>query len=272
MSLHEQVIIVGGGPAGVACAVQLKRYGINPLLIEKDSIGGLVKNAWRLDNYPGFPDGISGLELTEKIRAHLVRFDIRYSILDIQYSRLSGTQFILGGDEIEYTSQYLVIASGTEPKKWTCEIPEGYKDKVYSEVFPLRGVKGKIIDIVGAGDAAFDYAMTLSPHNKVNIHNRGNKIKCIPALLEIAKKQQNISYFENSKPLFTSDYTIFAVGREAALNFLSQEIKNIKEQLEQDGLLYVIGDVKNGMVRQTSVAIGDGIKAAMAIKEKIIGG
>ena len=79
----ENVIIIGGGPAGIACAVQLKRYGIDPLLFEKDDIGGLVKNAWRLDNFPGYPEGISGEELAKKLKVHLERFDIRYLISDI---------------------------------------------------------------------------------------------------------------------------------------------------------------------------------------------
>jgi thioredoxin reductase len=65
------------------------------------------------------------------------------------------------------------------------------------------------------------------------------------------------------------DYTIFATGREPDLNCLSKELINKQVQLEQLGLLYVIGDVKNGMLRQSSVAIGDGIRAAMAIKDRI---
>ena len=80
----EQVIIIGGGPAGVACALQLKRYGLDPLIIEKEAIGGLIKNAWRIDNYPGFPDGISGMEMVGRLQAHLKRFDIRNSISEIR--------------------------------------------------------------------------------------------------------------------------------------------------------------------------------------------
>jgi len=272
MNPHEQVIIIGGGPAGAACALQLRRYGIDPLLLEKNAIGGLVKNAWRLDNYPGYPDGISGPEMAEKIEAHLMRFDIRYSISDIRYSKFTKRQFILEGSGGDYSCEYLVLATGTRPRVVMDNIPHEVADKVFYEVYPLRDIQGKTIDIVGAGDAAFDYAMTLSVHNKVNILNRGNLIKCIPALVEIAKKQANISYHENSMPTFTADYTIFAAGREAVLDLLNDEIKNNQELLEQDGLLYVIGDVKNGMVRQASVAIGDGIKAAMAIREKMING
>ncbi len=258
----EQVIIIGGGPAGVACAVQLRRYGLDPLIIEKNTIGGLIKNAWRIDNYPGFPDGISGEEMVGKLQSHLKRFDIRYSISEIRNAKYINGIFILETADGRISCDILVVASGTKPRKSTC-------DDEFTEVFPLLGIKDKKIDIVGAGDAAFDYAMSLSPENKITIYNRGTEIKCIPALLEIALKQPNITYVENSEPSFSSDYTIFATGRKPDMDCLSDNLKNMQLQLEQQGLLYVIGDVKNGMVRQSSVAIGDGIKAAMSIKDSI---
>jgi thioredoxin reductase len=256
----EKVVIIGGGPAGIACAVQLKRYGIDVLLIEKNEIGGLVKNAWRLDNYPGYPDGINGVVLVEKLKSHLKRFDIRYSISDIRYSKFSENSFYLESDTEAFQCDFLVVATGTKPK---------YSGDGLTEVYPLRDVRDKKIAIVGAGDAAFDYALTLSPHNNIHVHNRGKKIKCIPALLETALKQDNISYFENSSPSGSYDYTIFATGREPDLGCMSEELKKNQPRLEQQGRLYVIGDVKNGMVRQTSVATGDGIRAAMAIVERI---
>lgn len=259
--LKEQVIIIGGGPAGVACAVQLKRYGIDPLLLEKNSIGGLVRNAWRLDNYPGFPDGISGEEMVEKLEAHLNRFEIRTLKSEIRTVKYSTDGFVVDYEGKDISCEYLVVATGTKAK---------HKEKGLTEVYPLRSVSEKRIAIVGAGDAAFDYAMTLSTHNDVHIFNRGSRIKCVPALLEIAKKQEKISYHKNSVPSDSFDYTIFATGRKPELGFLSPELEENSQQLEQQGLLYIIGDVKNGKVRQVSVATGDGIRAAMAIREKIL--
>ena len=257
----EQIIIIGGGPAGCACAIQLKRYGLDPLLIEKDSIGGLVKNAWRMDNYPGYPEGISGIEMVSRLKDHVERFAIRTLNAELGNLNFEMSKGFVGEcDSTTYTSRYFVMATGTKPK---------HRGEGYTEVFPLRHEEGKRIAIVGAGDAAFDYAMTLSPRNTVHIHNRGTKIKCVPALLEIALAQDNITYVENSSPAGNYDYTIFATGREPDLDCLSEPILNLRPQLEADGLLYVIGDVRNGMVRQTSVATGDGLRAAMAIKDRI---
>lgn len=287
---HEKVIIIGGGPAGIACAVQLKRYGIDPLIIEKDSIGGLVKNAWRLDNFPGYPDGIGGNELVIKLNQHLERFDIRYQKNEIRKLKPTGNGFECEGDGLLMSAEYVVIATGTLARNVFCDINGKHNDRIFTEVFPLREKKGKDIAIIGAGDAAFDYAMTLSLYNKVYIFNRGEEIKCIPALLEIAQNHENISYSDHAEllsievknnriypqfkdmnvaPDYSADYIIFATGRDPELRLFSPELINMQEALEQDGLLYVIGDVKNGMVRQSSVAIGDGVKAAMAIKDKI---
>jgi len=60
VSKNTNVIIIGAGPAGIACAIQLKRYNINTIVLEKDKIGGLLKNANLVENYPGFPNGING--------------------------------------------------------------------------------------------------------------------------------------------------------------------------------------------------------------------
>ena len=291
MVVNETVIIIGGGPAGASCAVQLKRYGIDVLLIEKDRIGGLLNSAWRLDNYPGYPEGIRGVDLAGKIEQHLKKLEIRYQRSEVRIVKYAKGVFALQTENDNYISKHLVLATGTRPREvFPGLIPE-VRRKVFYEVFPLRGIKGKKIAIIGAGDAAFDYAMSLAEHNQVDIFNRSSVIKCIPALREISKMQQRINYHENmemtavdednggvllkfsglQKPAgYSADYIIFATGREPNLSMLSPDLIKALDKLESEGVLYRAGDVKNGMLRQASVAIGDGIKAAMAIKDRIL--
>lgn len=291
MVVNEMVIIIGGGPAGAACAVQLKRYGIDALMIEKDRIGGLLNSAWRLDNYPGYPEGIRGVDLAGKIEKHLGRFEIRYQKSEVRSVKFAKGVFSLQTENSNFTSQYLVLATGTKPREAFPGLSPEVRRKIFYEVFPLRGMKGKKIAIIGAGDAAFDYAMSLAEHNQVDIFNRSSVIKCIPALRDIAKTQQRISYHENmemiavdedsgglllkfsgpQKPAgYSADYIIFATGREPNLSMLSGDLIKALDKLESEGVLYRAGDVKNGILRQASVAIGDGIKAAMAIKDRIL--
>ncbi|HOJ44169.1 MAG TPA: FAD-dependent oxidoreductase, partial [Syntrophorhabdaceae bacterium] len=70
MAAFHEAIIIGGGPAGLTAGLYLKRAGIDTLLLEKAILGGAVINTWQIENYPGFPEGISGRDLIEKFSAH----------------------------------------------------------------------------------------------------------------------------------------------------------------------------------------------------------
>ncbi|MDP8228420.1 MAG: NAD(P)/FAD-dependent oxidoreductase, partial [Candidatus Electryoneaceae bacterium] len=62
---HHNVAIIGAGPAGIAAVIQLQRYGVDPVILEKDAVGGLLRSANLIENYPGFPNGISGPRLVQ---------------------------------------------------------------------------------------------------------------------------------------------------------------------------------------------------------------
>ena len=109
----NDVAIIGAGPGGIACAVQLSRYGIIPLLFEQDIPGGLLKNANLVENYPGFPGGISGISLTNKMLKQLELAGvplIHEKVISVYYK--SGAYRIIT-DKKDYSCDLLVIASGT---------------------------------------------------------------------------------------------------------------------------------------------------------------
>jgi len=108
------VIVVGGGPAGIACAVQLKRSGIPVKIIERKRAGGLVWNAWRIENYPGFPEGISGEELAERLERHLEEWDI--PVLQEEVKRIE-PGFRIFTNRNTHETEFVVVASGTIPRK-----------------------------------------------------------------------------------------------------------------------------------------------------------
>jgi thioredoxin reductase (NADPH) len=192
-----------------------------------------------------------------------------------------------------YHSTIAVIASGTKPRTMEkLHIPEELKDRFFYEVYPLLGEAGKQIVIIGAGDAAFDYALNLARNNKVIILNRGTEVSCLPLLWERTKLEDNIEYHQqtsitrvspgppgrinlesNKSKIFIADYLIAAIGRDPNLDFISGQFSEKTIQLEDSGKLYFVGDVANGLYRQTAIAVGDGILAAMKIykflKEKI---
>ncbi len=278
VSKNTNVIIIGAGPAGIACAIQLKRYNINTIVLEKDKIGGLLKNANLVENYPGFPNGINGEKFVQllKKQSQSNKLDVKYEIVE-SVEFLDDT-FSINTNKKKYHSKYLVIASGTRPI--VPEVPfiqDNIKSKVFFEIYKLGQIKNKNIAIIGAGDCAFDYALNLGNNNKVIILNRSNLIKALPILHDRVSKVENIKYFNNTtvqeidtidKQLnlilkntdesFLVDYLLIAIGRETNLDFIDKD-------LLKNPNVFQIGDVKNEQFRQTSIAIGDGTFTAMNI-------
>jgi thioredoxin reductase (NADPH) len=279
----EDVIIIGGGPSGISCAVQIARCGIKPIIFEKGTLGGLLLNANLLENYPGFPKGISGTGMTKLLKEQLKKHKIKVFFEEVLSLSASGKYTRVKTKKKSFNSRFIVVASGTKPKKFNdCVIPDELNTKIFYEVYPLRSLRNKRVVIVGAGDAAFDYALSLKKRNEVIILNRNQKTKCIPTLLELVEKSANIIYKKNIKikkilpskqaillecvtpqgrTRIEADYLLFAIGREPCLDFLRGVTKNNR--------IYLAGDVKNDIFRQTGVAIGDGIKTAMKIYRKI---
>ncbi len=306
--MRDKVAIIGAGPAGIACAVQLKRYGISPLLFEKSHVGGLLRNANLVENYLGFENGISGQILVENFSKHLEKLDIKpvfEEVTEVSFEKF----FTIKTAKNTYQPEILVVASGTKPKKLQfchCEeaallptkqskseinnnfwIASGKSprnddqtlNKIFYEIadLPEDNYSGKKFAVIGSGDAAFDYAINLVNNyhaSEVIILNRNNRVKCLPLLEERAILTGKIKHIKNIVPdekmLNDFDYIIVAIGREADKDFLDESLLKISPKLEQEGSLYFIGDVINGDYRQISISAGDGIKAAMKIYVNII--
>lgn len=282
------VAIIGCGPAGLSAAIQLKRYGVSFILLERAEAGGLLRNANLVENYPGFPDGIRGSELVARFLDQMERLSIRAiqaEVIDLSYE--DGIfQLVTSGGNLQ--AHCVVIASGTKPRIFSdISIPPHLQPRVYYEVHPLATSAGQRIAIVGAGDAAFDYALNLARQNDIFILNRSDQPSCLPLLWQRASVISGITYYENthitkieSHPSggmslqcasprgelhIQANYLVGALGRSPQLDFLQPPFMEAAGALEKQGVLYWIGDVKNGIFRQTSIAVGDGILAAMKI-------
>jgi thioredoxin reductase len=288
-----KVAVIGAGPAGIAAAIQLKRFGIDPLVFEAEQIGGLLLNANLVENYPGFPGGISGIDLGNLMKAQFIDHNIslmKEKVLSVKYTQ-EKDNFELSTEKNKFSAEYLVVASGTKPRK-LIEF-EYLKANIHYEVKELAGFIDKHVVIIGAGDAAFDYAVNLSETNTVTILNRGTEKKCLPLLWDRSKNIKQITYMEKAqissvenisgKLKFKVDHAgelceiigdklLVAIGREPELSFFSKETLIKKDELISKERLYFIGDVKNKIFRQTTIAVGDGVLTAMKIYQKILEG
>ncbi len=285
----EDVVIIGCGPAGAAAAIQLFRSGIAPVVFEKENVGGLLRNANLVENYLGFPGGIKGVDLVDLIKRQLEIVGVKVHNAKVLSLHYKDGLFITKTESGTTKSRFAIIASGTKPKALPdVDIADYAKKNVFSEAYPLFGVSKKRIVIIGAGDAAFDYALNLSRKNEVIILNRSDKTKCLPLLKERCAAVGAIRYLENhpvktvdtknggveitafdvilsKETLFHSDYLITAIGRKPNIDFLETGLTNKIDSLKKDSGLFIIGDVINGIFRQTTISVGDGVRAAMEI-------
>lgn len=293
--MTPNILILGAGPAGLAAAIQLQRAGLSPLVLEAGEPGGLLRNANLVENYPGFPQGIPGPELANLMVGQAQRLGVQLAPEKARRLAWEGERFWVETERGGRSADYLVIASGTRPRPFTdFPIPPQVADQVGYAVYPLRARQGQTIAIVGAGDAAFDYALNLAQRNRVLVLNRSAERKCLPLLWERAQEQPAIHYHPDVQireiqpmpdgkiwlkcgttgvsaglPDPTVDYLLGALGRTPALDFAPPEFLEQAPGLVAQGRLYWAGDVCNGRYRQTAIAAGDGLRAAMQIMEQV---
>lgn len=289
---RSDVVIIGGGPAGVAAAVQLKRGGADPLIIERDRIGGLLREAHLVENYPGFPDGIAGGDLAELLSAHVERAGIDVSFEEVTLLEYADGAFSIYTASGVTAAETVVIASGTAPDRLRdVRISGEAEERVHYGVRSLEAVAGACIAVIGGGDAAFDYALGLSKRNDVVILHRSRRPRCIPVLRERCAAAPRIAYHADTtveeiiaagdgvilkcasgpgaeaEP-FAADHVVVAIGRVPCLDFLDGGIREWVDGFRMEKLLYIIGDVTNGTLRQAAISAGDGVRAAMEILER----
>ncbi|TFG10029.1 NAD(P)/FAD-dependent oxidoreductase [Candidatus Heimdallarchaeota archaeon] len=283
------VIVVGGGPASLTAAIQLVRNGVDILLIS-DDIGGKIRNANLIENLVGFPNGISGEEFVKRLHQQYSSFKvpmIKELVKEIKQFR---ERFIVRTSKDTFICNYVIVGTGSIPIKMNIENEEeAYKKKqlFYENYIARKHVKDKNVLIIGGGDVAYDYAMNLKDlATHISIIQRSRKAKSIPILKERVSRQTNISILTNimiekikfeGKRLYLSakredklipliaDLILVAIGREPNIEMLSPELKEAYDNGVVIPNLYYIGDVKKGNYRQVSIAMGDGMNAAMEI-------
>jgi thioredoxin reductase len=283
------VAVVGAGPAGISCALQLRRYGHDCVVFERKKIGGMAVNARWIENLLAFPGGISGPDFVRRMQEQVSDWRITVlirEIREIRKDRKNGGFHLTAGD---YNIQVrrLVVATGSSPLRPDF-LPKAPAYGVAYEIEELRDMEGCRIVVLGGGDLAFDYALSLAENNEVTILCRSGKMKALKQLIQAAHQIAGISVrcpvtvqrlayrgqklcltLSGGKEQVEADRLVIAIGRRPELGCLTPDLLQERELLEKDGRLWIIGDAGHPLYRQISIAAGDGLRTAMALHTRL---
>ena len=202
--MHD-LIIIGAGPAGLTAALYAARYRLDTLVLEKAAVGGQIMFSPWIDNFPGFPGGISTAELISRLKTqideHKVPVELE-TVLGISPSPDPGTPaYQVKCAEKTYASKSIIIATGAQPKKLGTPGEERLTGRGVSYCATCDGplFKDKEIAVIGSGDRAMEEAILLSGYaRKVTVIHRRDKLRASKILVEKASANKKITFTVDS--------------------------------------------------------------------------
>jgi thioredoxin reductase (NADPH) len=192
----ENVIVVGGGPAGYTAALYTARANLEPLVFEGFQWGGQLQNTTDVENYPGYPEGVMGPEMMSRFRAQAERFGTRFVTDDVDRVELSdgSVQRVFLGDE-EHLARTVILAMGAEPRRLGVPGEMELSGRGVSTCGVCDGAffKGKKVIVVGGGDSAMEDAIFVSKFaDDLTIVNRRDEFRASKIMQERARERENI--------------------------------------------------------------------------------
>ncbi|MCC5832955.1 MAG: thioredoxin-disulfide reductase [Chlamydiales bacterium] len=302
---HHKVIIVGSGPAGYTAALYAARANLSPLLYEgffSGPAGGQLMTTTEVENYPGFPDGITGPEMMDAFCKQCARFGTELLREDVESVDLSSHPFKVFGKKRQATCDALIIATGATAKR--LEIPgageEGFWQKGVTACAICDGAmpifRGKELYVIGGGDSAVEEATFLTKYgSKVYIVHRRDELRASKIMAQRAINHPKVEILWNSvitkiegdkvvRSVTVQDVksgkeekreaagVFFAIGHKPNTDFLSGQLKMNPQGylLVKSGSTYTsvegvfaAGDVQDPVYRQAVTAAGSGCMAAI---------
>jgi thioredoxin reductase (NADPH) len=299
------VIIIGGGPAGLTAGIYTSRAGLKSLLIEKALAGGQVATTNFVENYPGFNEGISGAELSQKMEKQAKKFGleiIQGAVLKISL-REKTKKITLEESQDEYEARSVIISTGAHPKRLGVEGEEKLRGRGVSYCATCDGAlfKGEKIAVIGGGDSAVEEAIFLTRFAEiVYVVHRREQLRAAKIAQERAFSNPKIKFIWNSvvekidgedsvtalhvKDVKTGKETtlnvqgvFIYVGYNPSTEFL-RGIVNLNENnyiITDENMatsvpgIFAAGDVRAKPLKQIATAVGDGAIAAVSAEKYI---
>jgi len=294
----EDLIIIGGGPGGLTAGLYAARSRLKTLLLEKLSPGGQVLLTDMVENYPGFPDGISGFELVDRMKRQAENFGLNIQNQGVVRLNLSAEKKEVITDAGPLETKALILTSGAMPRKLAIDGEERLTGKGVSYCATCDGpfYRDQEVAVVGGGDTAVEEALYLTRFaSKVYLVHRRNELRATKLLQERAFSQEKLAFAWDSIPTrILGDGAVQGIELknvktgilstlqvEGVFVFIGYDANNelVKGQLELDAQGFVItnndmeasipgvfaaGDIRSKLLRQISTAVGEGATAAFA--------
>lgn len=300
------MIVVGGGPGGYTAALYAARAGLDTLVLEKLSAGGQMALTEKIDNYPGFEDGIDGFTLAEKMQQQAERFGARSEYAQVERMDLTAAPKVLETSEGTFYGRTVVLATGASPRELGLPNEAALTGRGVAYCAACDGMryKGKTVVVVGGGNSAAADAMLLSRiAKKVLLVHRRDTLRATKVYHQPLMQAGNIEFCWNStvsellhqdkltgvklKDVNTGEETtvpcdgvFISVGRKPATELVQGQLELdrsgyvVADETTKTNLpgVYAVGDVRTKPLRQVVTAVADGATAVHMAEEYLAGG
>ncbi len=301
----RDVVMIGAGPSALAAAVYTTREAIDTVLYEKAVVGGLAAITDQVDNYPGFPEGVPGLELADRLEKQAVRFGAQIEYGDVSAIRNDGEYKTVVVDDKEVKARVVLIATGSDYNKLGVPGEKEYYGRGVHYCATCDGAfyRDKRLVVVGGGNSGFQEAMFLTRfashidllvrttvkaseilQQQMQEHVDSGKvtIHLQTSIDEIVAEDGHVTHVTatkaGEKTRFDCDGVFVFVGLKPNTQFLAGS----GIELDERGLIktnehlettmhgvFASGDVRSGATMQVASAVGEGATAALSIREFI---
>ncbi len=248
------VVIVGGGPAGLSAAIYAARGNLKTAVFEKSLIGGQINVTFEVENYPGIPEVLSGFELSDRIKQQADKFGpefVEEEITKIDFVSENGYKKVYT-EENEYFAKAIIIASGAQPRYLNCPGEKEYTGKGVSYCATCDGAlyRNKVVAVIGGGDSAVEEGMFLTKFaSKVYVVHRRDELRAVKSIQERA--------FKNEKMEFIWDSGVEEVkGENFVKSIVLKNLKtNEKQDLAVDGIFIYVGILPNNELAKEEIKL-----------------
>ena len=292
-----EVIIIGGGPAGLTAGLYASRAGLTSLLIEKGLIGGQINYAEHVENFAGFPEGISGMELSDKMHVQAEKYGLKTITAEVSGLETKGALKIVKTTEGDFNGMVVILAGGAVRRKLGVDGETRLTGRgvSYCAVCDAAFFRDQKLAVVGGGDTAITEALHLTKFaSKITIIHRRNQLRAAHVLQEKVRSEPKIDFLwdttisaiegkdnvesirlqnvkTNQSSVLEVSGVFISVGTNPDTEYLrgilpldesGYIITNEKMETRIQGIL-AAGDIRHNSARQAITAAGDGATAAI---------